>query len=379
MTSRLSCRILGGLEVTFDGQPIALGGAKQQMVLARLLVDPTRVVSADQLVEWVWGLDAPESTAATLQVYVSNLRRALAPAATELGRQLIVTRRPGYVAELLTEELDASRFEEQLDLADRAARSGDVPARMEHLRAALDEWRGEPLAGLPLGADAVSVTTRLQRLHEGAVESLLEAELDAGHHREVLGQLEEHLRRQPLDERIRELHMLALYRAGRQADALASFQQARDLLLDELGLDPSPRLRQLEGQILAHDPALQPFAASGRPVDGARPVELEGSATVVRSSVLWVPARLQFDGRDVVLDRPVVTVGRAADRTVVLDDPGVSRHHAELRQEGQTWRIVDVGSSNGVVVNGERTGSATLRDGDQLRLGNVELVFRIGA
>lgn len=379
MTPRLGCRILGGLEVTFDGNPVALGGAKQQMVLARLLVDPNRVVSADQLVEWVWGQDAPESTAATLQVYVSNLRRALAPAAGELDRQLIVTRRPGYVVELLVEELDAARFEQQLQLADGAGRAGDVHGRMGHLRAALGEWRGDPLAGLPVGLDAVSVTTRLQVLHDGAVESLLEAELDAGHHREVLGQVEEHLRRQPLNERLRELHMLALYRAGRQADALASFQQARDLLLDELGLDPSPRLRQLEGQILAHDPALQPPAGSGRPVEAARPVDLDGSATVVRSSVLWVPARLQVEGRDVVLDRAVVTVGRAADRNVVLDDPGVSRHHAELRQEGPTWRIVDVGSSNGVVVNGERTGSATLRDGDLLRLGNVEMVFRIGA
>jgi DNA-binding SARP family transcriptional activator len=306
----------------------------------------------------------------------ANLRRVLAPAAEALGRQLIVTQRPGYLVALEPDELDLLRFERSLAAAAEAQRAGRLDDRIGHLRGALAEWRGDPLAGLPVEIDGLALTTRLNVERDGAVESLLEAEVEQGRHREVLGELEDELARQPLNERLRELHMLALYRSGRQADALASYREARERFLDELGLDPSPRLASLEARILDHDPSLQLPEPSARP-GGALASDLDGP-TVVRSSVLWIPARLVIEGRDVVLDRGVVTIGRAADRDVVLDDPSVSRRHAEIRQEGQTWRVVDVGSANGVVVNGVRTGAAALADGDQLRLGGVELTFRIG-
>ncbi len=375
MGARLSCRILGGLSVEWDGVAVALGGAKQQMVLGRLLLDPGRVVPADTLVDWVWGEEASPSASATLQVYMSNLRRALAPAAAGLDRQLLVTQRPGYLARVEPEELDVSRFESGLAEAERCSSPSE---RVAALRDALAEWRGAPLDGLPLPIEGVAPLTRLQLVHDSAVHALLEAELASGRHREVLGELESWLGRRPLDERLRALHMIALYRAGRQADALASYQQARELLADELGLDPSPELRAVEAQVLAHDPALA-APSSGSPTASARPVADDGSATVLRSSVLAPLARIVVDGREVVLDRTVTTLGRAPDRTIVLDDPSVSRRHAEIRLVGSEATIVDVGSSNGVVVNGQRVSTTTLRDGDEIRLGGCELVFRTTA
>ncbi len=372
MGARLSCRILGGLSVEMDGVAVPLGGAKQQMVLGRLLLDPGRVVPTGSLVDWVWGEDASPSAAATLQVYMSNLRRALAHAAAELDRQVLVTQRPGYLARVEPEELDVGRFEAGLAEAERCT---DPRERAAILRSALDEWRGAPLDGLPVPADGLAPLTRLQLVHDGAVQALLEAELDAGRHREVLGELEGWLERRPLDERLRALHMTALYRAGRQTDALASYQQARELLADELGLDPSPELRAVEAQVLAHDPALQAPSAPATP-SRSGPDE---SVTVLRSSVLAPLARIVVGGREIVLDRTVTTLGRSPDRNVVLDDRSVSRLHAEIRLVGAEATIVDVGSSNGVVVNGQRVSSSPLRDGDEIRLGGCELTFRTTA
>ncbi len=377
MNQGLDCRILGGLEVRVHGQPVALGGAKQQMVLARLLLDPNRVVSTDRLIDWVWGEDAPDSTASTLQVYVSNLRRALSLAAPASDPAPIVTRRPGYLIEVAPAELDATRFEERVTAAQSSAHFGDSAECVVLLRSALAEWHGDPLEGLPLGIGAVSMMTRLHVLRDGAIEMLIEAEFELGHHREILVELEEWLARQPLNERLRELQMLALYRTGRQADALAAYQQTRDLFLNELGLDPSPRLRELESRILAHDPSLQPSNNVVARDFSGMPMPNE-SATVIRASVVRSPARLRIDGRDIVLDRAAVSVGRSTDRTIVLEDPGVSRNHAEIRHEGEEWRIVDVGSANGITVNGAQVTSCVLSDGDVIRLGDQELTFRAG-
>jgi hypothetical protein len=202
------------------------------------------------------------------------------------------------------------------------------------------------------------------------MEETAEAELAVGRHRELLGELQTWVAENPLDERLRGHLMLALYRCGRQADALAAYRQGRELLVEELGIDPSHELRELEGRILNQDRGLDYVAARPDPVAMV-------PSTQIRSSVLGPEAVLEFNGRHALLDGRVVTIGRLPDRDIVLDDVGVSRLHAEVRRTGNSFRLVDLGSANGTVVNGNRVAEHVLVDGDIIRLGDVELMFRI--
>lgn len=340
------------------------------MVLALMVLEANSVVSVDRLLEWVWNDDAGPRSAATLQVYVSNLRRLLAPAAERLERQLIVTRRPGYVLQLEPGESDLLQFESWRRDGERALHSGRPSAALTSLRAALGLWRGDPLSGLPIDAVDAGDLRRLELDRITVLEQTAEAEMALGRHRELLGELQTWVNEHPLDERLRGHLMVALYRCGRQAEALATYRAGRELLVEELGIDPSRDLRELERQILDQDPALD--LAVSRP----DPVGLAVS-TAVRPSVVQHPAVLEVDGRTVPLDRSVLTIGRLPDRHLVLDDAGVSRVHAEIRRLGTSFRLVDAGSANGTVVNGTRVVDHLLDDGDVIRMGDVEMTFRV--
>ena len=182
------------------------------------------------------------------------------------------------------------------------------------------------------------------------MQEAAEAELAIGRHRETLDELRAWSSEHPLDERLRGLLMLALYRCGRQADALAVYRDGRELLVEELGIDPSRELRELEQQILEQDPALD--------LDRVATPDADGAPTVVRSSVRTTRAVLVVDGRTVPLARSVTRIGRTPGQDVVVDDPGVSRIHAEVRRSGDVYRVADAGSSNGTSVNGERASSS---------------------
>lgn len=365
-----SFRVLGPLEASIDGVGVELGGAKQQMVLALLLLDANRVVSVERLVDWVWGEDATERSAGTLQVYVSNLRRLFAPVVERSGRQLISTRRPGYVVELRTDELDLLHFEALRRDGEAAAAAGRPADALVQLRAALDLWRGDPLAGLPVDAAGGSATAGLELSRVSVMDLAAESELALGRHREVLPELQQWVADHPLDERLRGRLMLALYRCGRQADALATFREGRELLVEELGIDPSRELRDLEGRILAQDPSLDLAASRGQ-------TPALGASTAMRSSAVAPGAHLEVQGRAVPLERTVTTIGRLPDRDLVLDDAGVSRVHAEVRRTGGAHVLVDAGSANGTLVNGRRVSRHELADGDVVRLGGTVLVFRL--
>jgi DNA-binding SARP family transcriptional activator len=360
---RLWFAALGPLECNWDGQLLNLGGTKQQMVLASLVLEANSVVSVDRLLEWVWHDDAEPRNAATLQVYMSNLRRTLTPASEGLGRQLIVTRRPGYELQVDEQQCDLLSFES-------LRRQGEAAGREGRFRSALQLWRGEPLSGLPVDVVDSGVTRRLQLTRVTVMEQTAEAELAVGRHREVLGELQTWVSENPLDERLRGHLMLALYRCGRQADALAAYRHGRELLVEELGIDPSHELRELETRILNQDRSLDYISPRRDPV-------AQAPSTQLRSSVLGPAAVLEFGSRQVPLDERVVTIGRLPDRDVVLDDAGVSRLHAEVRRIGSSFRLVDLGSANGTVVNGARIVEHPLMDGDLIRMGDVELTFRI--
>jgi DNA-binding SARP family transcriptional activator len=250
-------RILGPLEVRGDGdRALRLGGRKQRALLAALLLHANRVLSSHSLVEALWGDSPPETAATALQGYVSQLRKAFAPA------RAIVTRAPGYLVEVEEDELDLNRFERLVEEARQASTEGDAARAAVQLREALALWRGPALGDLADEPFARSEALRLEELRLVAVEERIEADLALGRQAALVGELEGHVAQHPLRERPRAQLMVALYRSGRQAEALAAYREARRVLVDELGIEPGRELQELEQAILRHDPELDLPAVS---------------------------------------------------------------------------------------------------------------------
>ncbi len=254
---RLEFRVLGPLEVLEDGRPLPLGGPRQRALLALLLLRANQVVSSDALLDELWPEEQPLAGRAALRVRVSQLRKALGP-------DVIVTRPPGYVLAAAAEQLDLWRFER---LAGEAA--AESPARAaELLREALALWRGPALAEVAYESFAQPEIARLEELRLVALERRIDADIALGRHTELVAELEGAVGLHPLRERLRAQLMLALYRSGRQAEALAAYQQGRSALVDGLGIVPRRARHDLEAAILRQDPELDPPAqgASERPL-----------------------------------------------------------------------------------------------------------------
>jgi DNA-binding SARP family transcriptional activator len=241
-------RILGPLEVADGDSLVALGGAKQRALLAILLLHANEVVSSDRLIDELWGEQSPDSGRTALQVRISQLRKALGPAGA-----LLITRPPGYVIRLEREQLDLYRFERLVGEGDAA----EPALAAVKLREAQALWRGPALADLAYESFAQAAIGRLEELRLGALEKRIEADLALSRHADLVAELEGLVTEHPLRERLRAHLMLALYRCGRQADALVAYHATRLALVEELGLEPSPTLRQLEQAILRQDPALE--------------------------------------------------------------------------------------------------------------------------
>ena len=286
--------ILGPLRVRAEGGEIRVPGAKRRALLAVLLLHHgDAVVPAERLIDELWGEDPPATAAKGLQVHVSELRRALGDG------HPIVTRPTGYAVELAPEALDLDRFERQLDEARRLRAAGDLRAAADVLRAALALFRGPPLADVELLGRAAAEGARLDSLRLAALEDRLELDLALGEHAAAIPELEVLVAQHPYREQLHAHLMVALYRAGRQADALEAFRRARRVLVDELGLEPGRELQRLEAAVLAQDPALELAAPAPAPR---------------RAPALALPTR------------PADLVGREADLdavAVLLRDPGV--------------------------------------------------------
>jgi DNA-binding SARP family transcriptional activator/ABC-type transport system substrate-binding protein len=267
--SALEFRILGPLQALDEGRILPLGGAKQRSTLAVLLLGRNQVVSRDRLIDGVWGASPPPSAGPTLETYVSRLRRVLPD---DGHGDRVVTQAPGYRLRVETGELDLERFETLLGQARTARAAGEPEAAGNDLREALSLFRGAPLEDLVNAPFAQAEIGRLEELRLGALEQRLEADLVVGRHAEVVGELESLAARHPFREVLWGQLMLALYRAGRQGDALLAFDRARRTLAEELGVDPGPSLKQLHRQILQQDPALNhaaSFAAVATATAGA--------------------------------------------------------------------------------------------------------------
>ena len=295
----LDIRLLGPLEVRRGAQPITLGGPKPRTLVAALALDVGRVVSVDQLVENLWPGRAPETAAHAIQVYVSQLRKGLGP--------VLTTRSPGYVLELEAEQIDVHRFA-RLAEEGRSALAADSPEAAEGaLRSALALWRGPALAEFLYEPFAQAEIARLEELRLVTLEERIEADLELGRHVEVVSELEAIVQAEPLRERPRGQLMLALYRAGRQADALAAYRAAREALVEELGIEPGPELKRLEAAILRQDESLSlPEAVAAKPAMQFRRLVTILFVDVVESMAL--AERLDAEALGQVLQRYFETV-----------------------------------------------------------------------
>ncbi len=251
-------RILGPLEVISDGGPIRLGGPKQRGVLAALLLRANEVVPVEQLVDALYDGAAPATAAGQVRDHVSQLRKGLGPEA----ESILETRSPGYLIHVEPDALDAQRFESMVDAASRELEGGNARAAPEHLREALALWRGPALADLAYDSFAQPAIGRLEELRLTALERRIAADLQLGSNGTLVGELEELVGAHPLREQFRAQLMLALYRGGRQAEAVGLYHEGRRLLVDELGIEPSPELRELASRILRQEASL---AADGAP------------------------------------------------------------------------------------------------------------------
>jgi DNA-binding SARP family transcriptional activator/tetratricopeptide (TPR) repeat protein len=248
-------RVLGPLEVRVGECQLALGGPKQRTLLALLLLRANRVASQEWLVDGLWDQAPPATAVAQIQALVSRLRRLV-------GRERVLTQRPGYLLRVESGELDLALFEEQVAEARQAQEAGRLDGAAAGLQNALGLWRGAALGGAT-GPVVDAEAARLEELRLAALEARIEVDLERGRDGELVAELTGLVAGQPFRERLRGLLMVALYRAGRQADALAVHREGRRVLADELGLEPGRWLQQLERQVLAGDPALELQRESG--------------------------------------------------------------------------------------------------------------------
>jgi DNA-binding SARP family transcriptional activator len=322
-------RLFGPLEVFENNRPLPLGGVKQRSVLAILLMHANELVTTDHLIDEIWGGAPPAKAAKNIQVHVSRLRK-------ELDSERLATGPGGYVLHVGPDESDVARFERLVAEAGSAAAHGAAAK----LREALALWRGPALADLAYEGFAQPEIARLEEMRLAVLVQRIDADLALGRHAELIGELEALVARHPLQERLRYQLMLALYRSARQAEALEAYRVARSELSEELGLEPSEQLRQLEQAILRQDPGLD-LAASGHEHEPLR------RATTPDLAVLVAPSAMGALGELIAMASPlaaadpvhelivaaVVAAGELQGATAAL-----VRHREEVLEHGITAR-----------------------------------------
>jgi DNA-binding SARP family transcriptional activator len=253
-------RLLGPVAASLDGEPVQIAAAKPRGLLALLLLRRNRPVSISELIDELWEDEPPETATKALQVYVSQLRKAI-------GAERVLTRPAGYELRVEEGELDLERFEGLVREGRDLLAAGEAGAASERLEEALGLWRGPALGDVTVARDAAA---RLEESRLAAVEERIEADLALGRHDRLVPELEELVARNPLRERLHAQRMLALYRSGRQAEALDEYRRTRELLVGELGIEPGPELKELEAAILRQDPELSVERARPRATAAAR-------------------------------------------------------------------------------------------------------------
>ena len=334
----LEFRILGPLEVLDDGRPLQLGGARQRAVLAILLLHAGEVVSNDRLIDELWGDRPPADAPTALQQHVSRLRKLLEP------HSVLVTRQPGYVLDVEPDRIDLERFRLLFEKGRRELEDGRPEDAARTLREALALWRGRPLADLENEPFARDAAAELEDERLAALEARIDADLALGRHAELIGELRPLVRRHPLREGLRAQLMLALYRAGRQAESLEAYADGRRTLVEELGLEPGPELQRLQQAILEHDADLGPPAGRPRARNRRRLLAAGGVAGVALAALALVLAFVVADRGENVSSGPEpgegVIVALDATGEVLRRIPAGRTPSAIAARDGTVW-VVD--------------------------------------
>ena len=367
--STIDFRILGPLEIVVDGLVRQMPGGKPKAVLAVLLINRNRVVPSAAIADAIWDGNPPPTYPAILQVYISTLRRSLRAAGIDTGA-VVATQAPGYRLLLDDRCVDYGRFSTGVTAGDELLRARRYAPASETLGAALAEWTGDALADLRglRFADDFAAAVDQERL--AAVQGRIEADLARGMDSAVVGELTALTGRHPLREPFWIQLITALYRLGRQAEALDASRRIRELLSEELGVDPSPALQQLEHKILRQE-SLDPAPATG---SSAMLKTVSDTAVVLSSGRLVLPG-----GQEYPVPSRGLRIGRMQDNDLVIENTKVSRYHAVVTPMGKGFAVNDLRSTNGITVGELRVlDSHVLRDGDVIGIGGVDLVFRLG-
>jgi DNA-binding SARP family transcriptional activator len=367
--------VLGPLSMTAHGVRVPVGPPKQRAVLAMLLINRNRPVSVESLIHGVWGEDPVPAARTSIQAHVSNLRRLLRSAGVDPSR-VLASAPPGYQLNVADADCDVGRFLASKAAGTKAAAAGQFDEASGHFSAALAEWRGPVLDDLRDCAFVAGFATTLMEEKVAAQLARAEAEIACGRAAAVIGELEalaaEHHYREPVWAQL----ITAYYVTERQSDALGAYRRLKTALAEGLGIDPGPTVSALHERILRQEPLGTHLAALTTHKRGVYRQEDTASETPVAERSV---ARLRDKtGRQHRLSGVTIRIGRFTDNDVVLDDTEVSRHHAVIADTGTGFVLTDLRSTNGVEVQGQRIrGSATLADGDRIRIGNQEFTFEI--
>lgn len=365
--------LLGPLRLSVAGTAVPIGTPKQRAVLAFLVMNRNRPIAADSLINAVWGEDPPSEARASLHAYVSNLRRLLSTAGVD-GKSTLEKVAPGYRLNIAELDVDLGRFIHERNEGVQAATVGRFSEASKHYSAALAEWSGDVLEDLR-GFDFVSVfATAMTEDRIATHIALAESEIACGRAKNVIGDLERLVAEHPFREPAWEQLMIAYYVSARQSDALDAYQRLKTILADELGIDPSPPLRDLHERILRQEP-----------MDAKPPISTTIVGTFIslanRTAVNTGKARAQLraaSGECYPVKGVATSIGRRSDNDIVLVDPRVSRHHAVIIDTGTSFVLIDARSANGVELDHNRIrGSAPIADGSHVRIGDSEFRFEL--
>lgn len=372
MSSGLDFGVLGPLQLSVHGTPVALGTPKQRAVLAMLVMNRNRPISSDALVGAAWEQFPPPEPKASLHSYISNLRKLISGGGPD-GRMILASAPPGYRLTVTDDGCDLGRFVAAKNAGVQAAAASRFEQASSHLSAALAQWRGPVLDDLRdfefVGPFATALTEDKVVAHTAHAEA--EIACNRGH--AVIGTLESLVTEHPYREPLWTQLITAYYVSERQSDALDAYQRLRATLAEDLGIDPGPTARALAERILRQEPINTRRAARTTAVHKLD-IDIR-TATGAQSA----PAQMRAaSGRVHPLLSAATRIGRLPDNDIVLDDVSVSRHHAVIIDTGTSYVITDLRSANGVEVAGQRIrGTATLTSGDRVRVCDHEFVFEI--
>ncbi|MFI1915485.1 BTAD domain-containing putative transcriptional regulator [Nocardia sp. NPDC020380] len=364
-------RVLGPVQLFVAGRPVPVGGPKPRALLAALTVNRRRAVSSQALADIVWNDDPPDSYQASLQVFVSNIRKTLRTAGVDAAA-LLRTEAAGYRLEVPDTDCDLGRFESLRRSGAEAAAVGDHENASRLYGDALDQWSGRALDDLIGLGFADSFATAMEEERLLVLSARIDTEIACGRAASMVSQLWQLTTEYPLREPLWVQYITALYMSGRQADALDACRRVRELLADELGIDPGPPLIALEQKVLRQEPL-----ATGQIA------EVERMAKAMTETVTEMPRAVRAgqlrtaDGKVIPIAAGGMKIGRMTDNDLVLDDPKASRYHAQITPSRAGLLIKDLHSANGIYINEDPIESAAvLADGDAIRIGGTVLIFQ---